>query len=572
MRTFIFFLLFTSICHFGIAQSCDNNAMTNNSDFETGTLTGWEVVSGQVEVTTDANNGNFAMVAHTSGAKSEFAYTTPYFINPSKTCILSACGKIIGDPDKAGFGVVFGTFAGQVLRVDSIPISNTEYECFSMVIDPPSGAAGYIVSGSISGGEGSMLLDDFCIECFDDCVVGDSCDDGDPNTSGDFINQFCECKGSICGVFPNAGEDVSIVSGNSTVLTASGGVSYAWDTGQNTPSFTVSPTETTTYKVTVSDGGNCSEVDSVTVFVLRFYDVGNYVWADDNGDGCQDVSETGMNNIRIELFDENNIKFTGKLTAPNNGEDGYYNFNILEGQYKFKVVLPPDYMISDKSICGDDIVDSDFDPVTGFTDLFTVGSDLPNFDLGLIYSPVQPVELTHFNVIKKSGKNELIWNVITEVDLDAYLVQRKFGEYSFFEEIAIVDAVNESTYRTTDYDIERSGTYYYRLLMKDNNGHLNVSNIVSVEVEVEEKDFIHAYPNPTNSNITIVLNTSESVATHEVSLFNATGQRIYYMKYASQSNFLKQTLDMQGLSDGIYTVHVKADKTSFVKKIVKVGQ
>jgi len=546
--------------------------MPNNADFETGTLTGWEEVSGQVEVTTDANTGNFAMVAHTTGDKSEFAYSTPYFVNPSKTCVLTACGKIVGNPDKAGFGVIYGNIAFQPIGVDSVPITNTSYECFSLTIDPPPGTFGFVISGSISGGDGSMYLDDFCFECFDDCVVGDPCDDGDPETSGDFINKFCECKGSICGVIPDAGDDVPLILGNSTTLTASGGVSYMWSTGQNAPEITVMPTETTTYRVTVSDGADCLEVDSVKVSILRFYDVGNFVWVDENGDGCQDSNETGLNGVRVEIYNIDNLKLTGKTTAPINNEDGFYNFNVIEGDYRFKVVVPSGYVISPKINCGDDTIDSDFDPVTGFTDFFTVDGALPNFDVGLINNQPLPVELSHFQVTHQAGKNQLLWNVITEVDLDAYVVERKLGAESFFEEIAVIDAVDGKTYESVDRDLERSGTYYYRLLMRDNNGHVNVSDIVSVEVKADEKDFIHAYPNPTNSDITIVLNTREQIATHEVSLFNATGQRIYHIKFASESNYLKQSLDMRDLSDGIYTVHVKADNTSYVKKIAKVGK
>lgn len=570
MRTLIIFIVFSSICQLGLSQSCDNNLMPNNSDFETGTLASWEVVSGQVELTTDANNGNFAMVAHTTGDKSEFAYTTPYYPNPSKTCILTACGKIEGNPDKAGFGIIYANFLLQPIKVDSVAITKDSYDCFSLTIDPPPGTFGFAVSGSISGGNGSMFLDDFCFECFDDCVVGNSCDDGDPATSGDFINQFCECKGSLCGVFPDAGNNVSIPLGQSTTLTATGGVSYAWSTDQNAPSINVQPTETTTYYVTVSDGGACSEIDSVTVFILKSYDVGNYVWIDLNGDGCQDSDENGMNDIRIEIYDTNNIRLTGKRTATFNGQDGYYNFNVLEGEYRFKAIVPSGYVISDKTNCGDDTIDNDFDPMTGFTEYFNVVDNLPNFDLAL--NAIMPVELSHFDVSHIAGKNELIWNVITEIDLDSYIVQRKLGEESFFEEIEEISAVDNSTYQTIDDDLPRSGTYYYRLLMKDNNGQLNVSDIVSVEIQVEQKDFIYAYPVPAQSSVTVVLNTSVPAETHEVSLFNSTGQRVYNIMTTSKSDHLKHTMNMRDLPNGIYTVQVKADQTSFVKKIVKVSE
>lgn len=65
----------------------------------------------------------------------------------------------------------------------------------------------------------------------------------------------------------DAGNNVNITSGASTMLTATGGATYAWSTGGNTASVTVSPTSTTTYTVTVTNAGGCSATDEVTVNV-----------------------------------------------------------------------------------------------------------------------------------------------------------------------------------------------------------------------------------------------------------------------------------------------------------------
>ena len=49
-------------------------------------------------------------------------------------------------------------------------------------------------------------------------------------------------------------------------MTAGGGSSYSWNTGETTKSITVSPSETTTYTVTVSEGSS-SDSDTVTITV-----------------------------------------------------------------------------------------------------------------------------------------------------------------------------------------------------------------------------------------------------------------------------------------------------------------
>ena len=71
-----------------------------------------------------------------------------------------------------------------------------------------------------------------------------------------------------CDVTADAGIDVSINFGESTTLTATGGGSYIWSTGETTASITVAPNETTTYSVMVTSNiGECTDADQVLVTV-----------------------------------------------------------------------------------------------------------------------------------------------------------------------------------------------------------------------------------------------------------------------------------------------------------------
>ncbi|OQA01670.1 MAG: PKD domain protein [Bacteroidetes bacterium ADurb.Bin408] len=65
----------------------------------------------------------------------------------------------------------------------------------------------------------------------------------------------------------DAGNHAAICIGNSTVLNATGGTTYAWNTGDNTQAITVSPQTTSTYTVTVTDNNGCSATDNVIVDV-----------------------------------------------------------------------------------------------------------------------------------------------------------------------------------------------------------------------------------------------------------------------------------------------------------------
>ena len=67
-------------------------------------------------------------------------------------------------------------------------------------------------------------------------------------------------------VVADAGNDQFICKGEEVVLVAKGGASYEWSTGETSDRITVSPEQTTTYKLTAFEG-DVSDEDEITVFV-----------------------------------------------------------------------------------------------------------------------------------------------------------------------------------------------------------------------------------------------------------------------------------------------------------------
>ncbi|QKX05227.1 T9SS type A sorting domain-containing protein [Aquimarina sp. TRL1] len=75
-----------------------------------------------------------------------------------------------------------------------------------------------------------------------------------------------EVKITLTDVTAEAGADQAICLGETATLTAAGGGNYKWSTGETTQSIEVSPQETTTYSVTVTENG-CTAIDEVIVTV-----------------------------------------------------------------------------------------------------------------------------------------------------------------------------------------------------------------------------------------------------------------------------------------------------------------
>ncbi|MDX3192817.1 SdrD B-like domain-containing protein [Streptomyces sp. MN03-5084-2B] len=119
--------------------------------------------------------------------------------------------------------------------------------------------------------------------------------------------------------------------------------------------------------------------------------LGDFVWADKNGNGLQDPGEPGVPDVPVVLKDGNGKQ----LATTKTGSDGKYLFDKLpDGSYQVcfdRTKLPADYADWQftKANAGDDTKDSDADTATGCTPVTTLGIDRPE-DLTLDAGLVEP--------------------------------------------------------------------------------------------------------------------------------------------------------------------------------------
>ena len=115
--------------------------------------------------------------------------------------------------------------------------------------------------------------------------------------------------------------------------------------------------------------------------------IGNRVWLDQNADGRQQPAEPGLEGVTVRLLDAADLEMASAVT----GTDGVYGFlGIPTGSYRIEVVLPTDGVFSTPDVGGDDLIDSDVDPTTGRSPLFsyTSASASRSWDAGLQILPL----------------------------------------------------------------------------------------------------------------------------------------------------------------------------------------
>lgn len=164
--------------------------------------------------------------------------------------------------------------------------------------------------------------------------------------------------------------------------------------------------------------------------IYQSFSLGDYVWFDMNGDGQQDDSESGLDDINVELY-VNNTLVDSTTTDTKNSAAGYYEFTDLAiGSYFVKVTVPANYITTNLAPTannqGDDVSDSDIDRTTFKSGTYTFdGSTLvserhiPTVDAGFF----QPADIgnfvwldANFNGIQDVGETGVSGVVVTLKD------------------------------------------------------------------------------------------------------------------------------------------------------------
>ena len=111
--------------------------------------------------------------------------------------------------------------------------------------------------------------------------------------------------------------------------------------------------------------------------------VGDFIWFDTNRDGIQDVGESGVPGITVNLLDKKGELVESTLTDKN----GHYLFNnLVPGDYiiEFDLIsLPVGYGPTHQDQGGNDAADSDADTLTGRTQQITLMPGEFNDDLNM---------------------------------------------------------------------------------------------------------------------------------------------------------------------------------------------
>lgn len=150
-----------------------------------------------------------------------------------------------------------------------------------------------------------------------------------------------------------------------------------------------------------------------------------------------------------------------------------------------------------------------------------------DYNINVLPAVTMPVSLLSFDASNKSGSVLLTWVSVSESNLEKYDIEKSTAgiQFSKVASVAARNTQDRQTYQWTD-ETMMSSTQYYRLAIKDKNGHTDYSKVVRVSA-VENAGSIRVVPNPVTGKVLSLQTRNIEAGNWSVALFDVQGQKVF---------------------------------------------
>ncbi|HEX8331463.1 MAG TPA: T9SS type A sorting domain-containing protein, partial [Segetibacter sp.] len=182
-----------------------------------------------------------------------------------------------------------------------------------------------------------------------------------------------------------------------------------------------------------------------------------------------------------------------------------------------------------------------------------------------------PANLVNIKAYQKGLVIQVEWTSVTEINVERYEVEKSTDGQTFAKIRTVQASGNSSSqvnYSLAD-DRAQSGSNYYRIKSIDNNGAVEYSSVVRVNVE-KGSGAITIYPNPLVNNTISLQLTNIKKGKYTITLMNKLGQLLYRSRVDLEGGSSTHTLRINSsFPKGIYHLQVSGEDVKIVKRLIK---
>jgi hypothetical protein len=176
-----------------------------------------------------------------------------------------------------------------------------------------------------------------------------------------------------------------------------------------------------------------------------------------------------------------------------------------------------------------------------------------------------PIELSYFDVFSEGDYVKVIWETLSEVENDYFILQRSENGYHW-SDLATISGAGFSNeiikYEHLDFK-PLNGLSYYRLKQVDFNGRPDYSESISVSLNFDTEEIIRLFPSPARSILHVrVVNSDDQ----KISVFDSFGRDLTPQIDQTRTSKNEVSLNISQLHSGILILQVNDQALHFLKQ------
>jgi len=113
-----------------------------------------------------------------------------------------------------------------------------------------------------------------------------------------------------------------------------------------------------------------------------------------------------------------------------------------------------------------------------------------------------------------------------------------------------------------------TGSNFYRLSQTDIDGKITYFEIKKVDLGTLADKTVKIFPNPANEKITLEMQNSVKGKIN-VSILNTSGKKVKTVELTKRSDYIQQSILLNGIPAGYYILEIKADNYSYSASFIR---